>query len=581
MVDDLGGVGETATLDGGSTARRAGGAYLLVVEDGKSWRFPLPDPGLVTIGRTPEVELRLEHSSVSRRHARIIVDRGELRVSDLDSHNGTRVNGELLTGGRALTTGDVVAVGEVILVVHAELQRELPHVILDDSSWRRRLAEEVERAVAFQRSLAVLAIAGAPAEIGNALRTIDVVGRAHDGLVMALLPEADPRTALELAQLVSRAVKTAAPDARVGVATCPSDATDADNLVLAASAAARVARPGEVAEAGDAVERRTLGEREVVVCHPAMVRVFDLLKRLAASDLPVLIIGETGVGKENAAYAVHHHSARHDKPFIALNCAAMPEHLVESQLFGHDKGAFTGATTVRPGVFESASGGTLFLDELAELPLPVQAKLLRVLEAKRITRVGETREREVDVRIVAATNRVLEQEVEAGRFRLDLYHRIGAAHVYLPPLRERRCEIPILFREFVAQAARRKGREPPVPSPQVMQCLLAHRWPGNVRELKYLADRLIATIEDDRIELDDLQPELSATLAALEARLRPPRVELKAAAPMRRLADELEEIERQRMAEALTNTGGVKTRAAAMLGMPIRTFNMKVKQYGL
>jgi DNA-binding NtrC family response regulator len=314
-----------------------------------------------------------------------------------------------------------------------------------------------------------------------------------------------------------------------------------------------------------------------VIGHPATVRVFELLKRLAASNLPVLIIGETGVGKENAAYAVHHYSARAARPFVALNCAALPEALVESQLFGHERGAFTGATSAHAGVFEAASGGTLFLDELGELALPVQAKLLRAIETQRITRVGETREREVDVRLVAATNRLLDKEVAAGRFRQDLYFRLGGARVYLPPLRDRLCEIPILFRDFVAAAARRQGREPPEPVPQVIHQLLSYAWPGNVRELKHVAEFLAATVEDDRIEPSDLPPEL-AVAAPVAVRPRPP---ADPAAPMRRLADELEEIERQRMTEALAKTAGVKTRAAALLGMPIRTFNMKVKQYGL
>jgi DNA-binding NtrC family response regulator len=549
---------------------------LLVVEDGSSSMFPLADPGIVTIGRAPDVELRLDHSSVSRRHARILVDRGEVRISDLDSHNGTRVNGQVLDGGRVLTTGDVVAIGEVILVVHAQLQRELGHVILDEASWRRRLAEEVERCVSFERSLAVLAITGVSGELGNALRRIDVVGRSDDSHLLALLPEADPTTALQLANVVAHAVRSTAPGARIGIASCPSDATDPDSLVMAARAAARVAPEGGVAKVGDAAERRALGEREVLVCHPAMVRVFDLLERLAGSTLPVLIIGETGVGKENAAYAVHHHSARAGKPFVALNCAAMPEPLVESQLFGHDKGAFTGATSARPGVFETASGGTLFLDELGELAPAVQAKLLRAIETQKITRVGEHHERTVDVRFVAATNRALEKEVEAGRFRQDLYFRLGAARVHLPPLRDRRCEIPILFREFVAHAAKRAGREPPAPTPLVMQLLLAHAWPGNIRELRNVADFVTASVEDDRIEPGDLPAELATTIVATPA---PAPVD--PAAPMRRLADELEEIERLRMTEALAKTGGVKTRAAALLGMPIRTFNMKFRQYGL
>jgi two-component system, NtrC family, response regulator AtoC len=577
MGNGLAGIAATTTLE--TECPRVGNrAYLLVIEDGSSSMFPLPSPGVVTIGRIPEVDLRVDHSSVSRRHARILVDGGEIRIFDLDSRNGTRVNGMRIDGARVLMTGDVIAIGEVLLVVHAELERELPHVILDEASWRRRLAAEVERAVAFQRSLAVLAIAGAPPHFDRVLRSIDVVGRDDDNQLLALLPEADPATARRLAEIVLAAVRGLAPATRIGIASCPLDATDPDNLVLAARASARAARAGEIATPIEAARRIALGERRVLVCHPAMVRAFELLERLARSDLPVLVIGETGVGKENAAYAVHHHSARRDRPFVALNCAALPEALVESQLFGHDKGAFTDASTARAGLFETASGGTLFLDEIGELSPAVQAKLLRALETKCITRVGETRERKVDLRIVAATHRVLEDEVAAQRFRQDLFYRLGAAKVHLLPLRDRRCEIPMLFREFIAQAAAQTGRPPPEPSPQVIQHLLAHRWPGNVRELKHTADFVMATVEDDRIEPDDL-PSQFATAPPAHAPDRAPARGFDS--PMRRLSDEIEELERQRMTEALSRTNGVKTKAAAMIGMPIRTFNMKFKQYGL
>jgi two-component system, NtrC family, response regulator AtoC len=575
------GVAETATL-AASRPTRSNRAYLLVIEDGSSSMYQLPNPGVVTVGRIPEVEIRVDHASVSRRHARILVDRGEIRISDLDSHNGTRVNGMRVDGSRVLMTGDVIAIGEVLLVVHAELDRELSHVILDEGSWRRRLAEETQRAVVFQRPLAVLAIVGAPGHVTGALRAIDVVGQLDDHELLALLPEADPTTARQLAEVVLEAVRGVAPEVRIGIASCPFDATDPDNLILAARAAAVAARAAGIAMPQDAVKRVVLGERQVLVCHPAMARVFELLQRLAKADLPVLIIGETGVGKENAAFAVHHYSERRDKPFVALNCAALPEGLVESQLFGHDKGAFTGATSSRAGLFETASGGTLFLDEIGELALPVQAKLLRALETKRVTRVGETTEREVDLRVVAATHRELEKEVKAQRFREDLYFRLGAACVHLLPLRDRRCEIPMLFREFIANAAKRAKRTPPEPVPMVVQQLLGYEWPGNVRELKNVAEFVTTTVEDDRIEPDDLPPQLANKLPQLAnssqtAASRPG----DPSSPMRRLADELEEIERQRMTEALTRTSGVKTKAAAMLGMPIRTFNMKIRQYGL
>ena len=551
-------------------------AYLLVVENGSSSMFDLPAVGVVTIGRGVEAELRLDHASVSRKHARILVEGGELRVSDLDSHNGTLVNGQPIEGGRALVTGDVVTVGEVVLVVHARARRAATCEILDERTWRRRFDDEVVRAVEYKRPLAVMSIhAGMAEQLVKVLRTIDLMGTLDDGEILVCLPEADRAAAGRMAAVVASAL---GPMCRIGVSTCPFDANDADSLVLAARAGARLARPGGVGAGGDAFERLELGDREVMLAHPAMVRVYELLKRLAVAELAVLIIGETGTGKENAAYAVHHFSPRAHKPFIAVNCAALPESLVESTLFGYDKGAFTGAVAAKAGLLENVDGGTLFLDEVGELALPVQAKLLRALESMKITRIGEHKERPIDVRLVTATHRVLEKDVEEGRFRRDLYFRIGAARVFVPPLRDRKCEIALLFRELLRTATTRAGRPMPEPTPASMRALLAHDWPGNVRELKHVAEYVAATVVDDRIEASDLPGELAA-LAAEPSTPAPvgPRPETGG----RTLSEEIEDIERTRMSQALASCSGVKTRAAAMLGMPIRTFTMKVKQYGL
>jgi len=551
-------------------------AYLLVVENGSSSMFDLPAMGIVTIGRGPEAELRLDHSSVSRRHARILIEGGELRVSDLESHNGTLVNGLPIDGSCALATGDVVSVGEVVLVVHARARRASGCEILDERSWRRRFDDEVARAAEFERPLAVLSIhGGTPQQLAKVLRTIDVLGTVPDGELLACLPEADRAAAARMAAVVAGALGA---QARVGVATSPFDATDADSLVFAARAGARLARPGGIGAGGEAFERLVLGEREVLLAHPAMVRVYELLKRLAGAELAVLIIGETGTGKENAAYAVHHYSPRADKPFIAVNCAALPESLVESTLFGHEKGAFTGAVAPKAGLLESVTGGTLFLDEVGELALPVQAKLLRALETQKITRVGEHKERPIDVRLVTATHRVLEKDVEEGRFRRDLYFRIGAARVFVPPLRDRRCEIAMLFRELLRAASARAGRTVPEPTPAAMRALLAHAWPGNVRELKHVAEYVAATVVDDRVEPNDLPGELAALASKPIEVPAPPQAVV---ADGRTLAEEIEALERTRMAHALATAAGVKTRAAQLLGMPIRTFAMKVKQYGL
>ncbi len=576
----MGSVDQTASRMGGrlvGDSATAGSAYLLVVENDSSSIFDLPRAGAVVIGRG-EADLRLTHASVSRRHATIRIDDGVVRVADLGSHNGTRVNGEPVSDARTVASGDVVTVGDVVLVVHFSVPAVVARVEYPELGWRRRLAEELERAITHGRSLAVIAILGAKpdalAAIGGAVRMIDVLGHADDGHALLLLPETDRDQAREV---IARALE-AAPEARAGLALCPNDACDADTILLAARAAARRASPGRIAEATEAATRLELGTRHVLLADPAMTRVFALLERLAVSSLPILVTGETGVGKENAAYAVHHWSKRPGS-FIAVNCAALgPESLVESELFGHDKGAFTGATAAKAGLFETASGGTVFLDEVGELPLAIQAKLLRVLENRTVTRLGETRERVVDVRLVAATNRALEDEVQAGRFRQDLYFRLGGAIVILPPLRDRRCEIPVLARQFLADACTRSGRAPMVINPAAMQVLLTYRWPGNVRELRNAMEYVLATAPDDVIEPTDL-PE---RLVGVDAEVEPVPIEAPVApGAFRAISVELRELERRRMAEALAASGGVKTRAAQLIEMPIRTFTLKLKQYRL
>lgn len=558
-----------------------GFAYLLVVDNDTSSIFDLPRSGSVVIGRAPEVELRVQHASVSRRHATIRIDDGVVRIADLGSHNGTRVNGESVSNARMLASGDVATVGDVVLVVHFSTPAVVARSTYPEAGWRRRLAEELVRAITFHRSLAVAVIHGASAaqiaELAGALRLIDVVGANEDGLALVLMPEVNRDQARDM---LSRALADI-PTARAGLAVCPADACDADTILLAARTAARSAAPGQLAEPAETATRIELGDRTVLVADPAMVRLFALLERLAASELPVLISGETGVGKENAAYAVHHWSKR-TGPFIPVNCAAIgPDSLVDSELFGHEKGAFTGATQAKAGLFEAATGGTVFFDEVDALPLATQAKLLRALEVKKIARLGESRDRPIDVRFVAATNRRLDAEIAAGKFRQDLYFRLSAAPVVLPPLRDRRCEIPLLARAFLAEACTRAGRPPMTITPAAMQLLLTYGWEGNVRELKSAMELAMVTAPDDRIEPTDLPAKLSdvdpspAVVAEVPADPVDPR------ASFRPLADELRDLEKRRMAEALAASDGVRTRAAALIGMPIRTFTLKVKQYTL
>jgi DNA-binding NtrC family response regulator len=300
-------------------------------------------------------------------------------------------------------------------------------------------------------------------------------------------------------------------------------------------------------------------------------------------ELPVLVSGETGVGKENAALALHLWSPRAAHPFVVVNCAALPESLVESELFGHEKGAFSGATSAKAGYLESAAGGTLLLDEIGEVPLTVQAKLLRAVETRRIVRVGDVRERKVDVRIVAATNRALDEEVRAGRFRQDLYFRLAAAVLHLPPLRERPLELPRLARLFLDEACRAAGRPPMSLAPAAMLLLGRHSWPGNVRELKHAMDWAAASASGDELQPEHLPERIAADAVEPERATNAPPPEPPRAVPPperspRPLNESLKEFERARIEEALAASGGNQSRAAELLGLPLRTFVYKLKQ---
>ena len=327
--------------------------------------------------------------------------------------------------------------------------------------------------------------------------------------------------------------------------------------------------------------------KTVMVADSAMVHVYTQLARLAQSDISVLVRGETGTGKELAATALHCWSKRCGRPLVTINCAALPENLAESELFGHVRGAFSGATADKPGLLESAHGGTVLLDEIGDLSLPVQGKLLRVLETRRLTRLGTINEREVDIRIVAATHRDLERGVKEKWFRQDLYYRLNVALVMLPPLRLRKREMPLLARRFLKQACATLGRVAPLISDAAMARLNAHDWPGNVRELKNLIDYLAVTAPGDTIYPEHFRDRLisdSSTASDVPPRTAPstPRaVTSHGEGTVRPLTESVNEHERASIEAALVTTGGNKTRAAKLLGVPLRTFMQKVKRHGI
>jgi two-component system response regulator PilR (NtrC family) len=305
----------------------------------------------------------------------------------------------------------------------------------------------------------------------------------------------------------------------------------------------------------------------------AMQRVFDMLRKIAPARTSVLLVGESGTGKELAARALHELSPRADHNFVAVNCGAIPETLIESELFGHVKGSFTGATADRPGLFEAAHGGTLMLDEVAELPLAMQVKLLRVLQERKVKPVGGVSEREVDVRVVAATNRDLETEVEKGTFRQDLYYRLNVIQVRMPPLRDRREDVPLLVDHFVKKYAAEHAHPITGVDADAMAALTAHNFPGNVRELENLVERAVTLASDGRITADAL-PDLSRgdRTAVARADLPPTGFDLER---------ELEAFERGFILKALERTDGNRTTAARLLGISFRSMRYRLSKLGI
>jgi DNA-binding NtrC family response regulator len=318
--------------------------------------------------------------------------------------------------------------------------------------------------------------------------------------------------------------------------------------------------------------------RPPVLADPEMRRAYELVARAAASDISVLILGETGVGKEVTAEALHRASPRAEGPFLRLNCAALPESLLESELFGHERGAFTGAHATKVGLLEATDGGTVFLDEIGELPLGTQAKLLRVLEERTVTRVGSTKPRRIDVRFVTATNRDLSREVRAGGFRGDLYYRISGLVVRLPALRQRQSEIEPLARHFLREFCARSGQPEPQLLEKALERLMAHDWPGNVRELKNVMERaaLLANqgvITEEEILLENSNPD--AELSDVD--------DFDSDTAVFHTPDPAlgERGERDRIVRALELCGGNQTRAAKMLGVSRRTLINRLEQFNL
>jgi two-component system response regulator AtoC len=325
-----------------------------------------------------------------------------------------------------------------------------------------------------------------------------------------------------------------------------------------------------------AEQRRRFATDRVIGASPAVERMLEDVKRVARSaSTTVLLRGETGSGKELAARQIHSLSPVAAGPFVDVNCSAVPDNLLESELFGHERGAFTDAKSAKEGLFELAHGGTLFLDEISEMPPKLQSKLLRVLESKSFRRVGGTQDVQVAVRIIAATNRDLQEEVAGGRFREDLFYRLSVVPLDIPPLRARRSDIPALVKTFLEQYGREIGRTVSEVAPEAMELLVAYDWPGNVRELRNLMERVVLMGTGTRVEVTDLPEQIHSNRSRLhraparDGLLRPGHIPT------------LDDVERETIRHALAESGGNRTHAAQSLGISRQTLRTKIQKYQL
>ena len=340
---------------------------------------------------------------------------------------------------------------------------------------------------------------------------------------------------------------------------------------------------------GKAVKTRVLGDEEVqlppteidrseiVGAGAQMAKIFEVIRKVAPSTTTVLITGETGTGKELVANAIHAGSPRRHNPFIKINCSAIAENLIESELFGYEKGAFTGAVSSKPGRFELAHKGTLFLDEIGDLPREMQVKLLRVIQDQEFERVGGIQTIKVDVRLVTATNRNLHQEVREGRFREDLFYRLNVMPIHVPPLRERKEDIPALLDYFIGKFNRKLGRRIAGADPEVVDLLMDHDWPGNIRELENLAERLVLMARGETIVMGDVPAEL---IEAVEARTQAGTPDEKRSIK-ELIREKTEDIEKQMIIRVLEECEGNISKAARQLGLSRRGLHLKLAKYSL
>ncbi|WP_164015008.1 sigma 54-interacting transcriptional regulator [Pyxidicoccus trucidator] len=599
---------KTETLSTGAEVGRAeGDAQRLAVvvhhESGVELGLLTPEVPL-TLGRAEPSVLCVNDRRLSRVHARFLLSDNRITVEDLGSKNGSWIAGRRIEKA-FLEVGDELRLGGVSVRIHALGRSGQSLRFEGDEPFRRAVEEEAARARQFHRPFALLVVRAARARRDGAppsieehvhrwaervhgqLRSVDRMAPYGADAVQLLLPETGPEDAVRIARAIAAAPRGSGTPLVVGVSLYPGAADTVEALVELARAAANRAAPEHPVEVTSTAPwfDSSTGAGGSLIAGAAMRALLATARQVSASRVPVILQGETGTGKEVLARFLHDEGPRRAQRMVRVNCGAIPRELVESTLFGHERGAFTGAGQLKQGVFEEAHGGTVFLDEIGEMPLAAQVALLRVLETGAFSRVGASKELTVDVRVIAATHRDLEGMVAAGSFREDLYYRLNAILLAIPPLRERLDELEPLVHRFLRLANEGNGRNVQGLEPATLELLRAYSWPGNVRELKNAIERAVVVARGALLAPGDLPVRVQAAGAAERPASAPappglaaPGLEREDAAPARK---QMRGYEAQLLQEALVATGWNRSEAAKRLGIPVRTLSYRMKVHGL
>jgi len=545
----------------------------------------------VVVGRAAPADVRLPDRTLSRTHARFAFVGGRVIVTDLSSRNGLWQNKRRVETV-VLSPDDSVRLGEYTAMMHGRSEDGSAHGLTGFSRLEVNLREELARSREFGRPAALVLLQPTGGTAANAfgglykgvlecLRPVDTAAIYGSQTLALLLPEMDSMRAADCTLALLSRLRVDPVTVRVGIASFPSSATNAEALLSVAREALDDSGPDQPIYVAPPLHERAqpTDAKGLVIRGRTTAPLFEKARRAARSTLSIVLLGETGTGKEVLAREIHDSSPRRDRPFCPINCAALPPSLMESLLFGHERGAFTGANQAAAGLFEQADGGTLFLDEVAELSPAAQAALLRVLETGSVRRLGATRDRKVDVRVISATHRDLQRMIEDGEFREDLFHRLHVVPLHVPPLRERREDIPPLAELFL------RGPHLPADCPgafeaEAMACLRAYEWPGNVRQLRNVVERAAVLARGESISVEDL-PAALRPVAESAAHVD----SLPAPAPSdgsdQPLKQRLQEYEANLIRDALEASGGHRANAAKALRMPLRTLMKRLDEYGI